>query len=145
MTHEAKIAVIKGDGIGQDVAQAALDIVQAATDKVGDCKLAFEETFAGAGYFEETGHDIELGGEEKVGLSDAIFLGAIGLPSVRHEDGTEISPHLRLRDRYELYAGVRPVKAYPNAPQRLKDPRAAMIDLVILRIDRGSFLLCGRP
>ena len=32
-----------------------------------------------------------------------------------------------------LYAGVRPVKAYPNAPQRLADERAAGIDLVILR------------
>ncbi|NNL18861.1 MAG: isocitrate/isopropylmalate dehydrogenase family protein, partial [Boseongicola sp.] len=32
-----------------------------------------------------------------------------------------------------LYAGVRPVKAYPNAPQRLADPRAAGIDLIILR------------
>ncbi|MEM7378287.1 MAG: isocitrate/isopropylmalate family dehydrogenase, partial [Pseudomonadota bacterium] len=37
------------------------------------------------------------------------------------------------RDRFGLYAGVRPVKAYPNAPQRLADPRAADIDLVILR------------
>jgi 3-isopropylmalate dehydrogenase len=52
---------------------------------------------------------------------------------VRHADGTEISPHLRLRDRFGLYAGVRPVKAYPNAPQRLADPRAAGIDMVILR------------
>ena len=61
------------------------------------------------------------------------FLGAIGLPDIRYEDGTEISPHLRLRDIYQLYAGVRPVRAYPNAPQRLADPRAQEIDLVILR------------
>jgi len=38
-----------------------------------------------------------------------------------------------LRDRFGLYAGVRPVRAYPNAPQRLADPRAAGIDMVILR------------
>ena len=72
-------------------------------------------------------------GETRATAADAIFLGAIGLPSVRHEDGTEISPHLRLRDRYQLYAGVRPVRAYPNAPQRLADERAAGLDFVIIR------------
>ena len=95
--------------------------------------LTYNEIRAGAGYFQETGQDIEPGGEERAGEADAIFLGAIGLPSVRHADGTEISPHLRLRDRFGLYAGVRPVKAYPNAPQRLADPRAAGIDMIILR------------
>jgi 3-isopropylmalate dehydrogenase len=73
------------------------------------------------------------GAEEAAASADAIFLGAIGLPEVRHDDGTEISPHLRLRENLQLYAGVRPVRAYPNAPQRLADPRAAEIDLVILR------------
>ena len=83
--------------------------------------------------YEKTGLDIEPGGEERAGEADAMLLGAIGLPSVRHKDGTEISPHLRLRDRYGLYAGVRPIKAYANAPQRLADSRAAKLDLVILR------------
>ena len=92
-----------------------------------------DEIAAGAGYFAKTGRDIEDDGEERAGSADAIFLGAIGLPSIRHDDGTEISPHLRLRDRFGLYAGVRPVKAYPNAPQRLADPRAANIDMIILR------------
>ncbi|MEM9578109.1 MAG: isocitrate/isopropylmalate family dehydrogenase [Pseudomonadota bacterium] len=133
MTHQAQVALIKGDGIGQDVAEATLAIVHAATKRIGGCALAVEETQAGAGYYQETGRDIEPGGEEKVGQADAIFLGAIGLPSVRHKDGTEVSPHLRLRDQFGLYAGVRPVKAYPNAPQRLADPRARAIDLVILR------------
>ncbi|MEM6311052.1 MAG: isocitrate/isopropylmalate family dehydrogenase [Pseudomonadota bacterium] len=133
MTQDAKIAVIKGDGIGVDVTDAALDVARAAVKRVGGCRLVFEETKAGAGYFAETGQDIEPGGEHKVGQADAIFLGAIGLPAIRHADGTEISPHLRLRDKYGLYAGVRPVRAYPNAPQKLADPRAADIDLIILR------------
>ena len=130
--HKAHIALIKGDGIGIDVSEAAIAAAKAALARTGGT-LTITETQAGAGYFAETGRDIEPGGEEAVGQADAIFLGAIGLPSVRQPDGTEISPHLRLRDRYGLYAGVRPVKAYPNAPQRLADPRAAQIDIVILR------------
>ena len=128
----AQIALIKGDGIGVDVSEAAMSVAVAAAAKVGITLTTFEIS-AGAGYFRDTGNDIEPGGEKRAGQADAIFLGAIGLPSVRAQDGTEISPHLRLRDRYGLYAGVRPVKAYPNAPQRLADPRAAGIDMVILR------------
>lgn len=133
MTSKAEIAVIPGDGIGIDVTNATLHIVERALSRVGQKMPTLTNITAGAGLFAETGHDIEPGGEERAGEADAMFLGAIGLPSVRHSDGTEISPHLRLRDRFELYAGVRPVRAYPNAPQRLADPRAAGIDMVILR------------
>jgi len=128
-----QIAMIRGDGIGVDVADATRAVVDAAVARAKCPALQYNDIHAGAGYFRETGRDIEDGGEDRAGKADAIFLGAIGLPSVRHADGTEISPHLRLRDRFQLYAGVRPVKAYPNAPQRLADPRAAGIDMVILR------------
>ena len=133
MSLSAKIALIHGDGIGIDVTKATILVVDAAVLRAGNCGVSYDEIKAGAGYFSETGMDIEPGGEERAGAADAIFLGAIGLPSVRHKNGTEISPHLRLRDRYGLYAGVRPVKAYPNTPQRLADPLAANIDMVILR------------
>ncbi|WP_037545183.1 isocitrate/isopropylmalate dehydrogenase family protein [Stappia stellulata] len=133
MTEKLRIALIPGDGIGVDVSKAAMAVVDAAMTKAGATPLTYETIQAGAGYFQETGQDIEPGGEKRAGELDAIFLGAIGLPAVRHADGTEIAPHLRLRDLFGLYAGVRPVKAYPNAPQRLADPRAAGIDMVILR------------
>lgn len=128
-----RIALIKGDGIGVDVAEAAMAVVEAALAKVGMPAPAMDEIDAGAAYYRETGRDIAADAEDRAARADAIFLGAIGLPSVRYSDGTEISPHLRLRDRFGLYAGVRPVRAYPNAPQRLADPRAAGIDLIILR------------
>ncbi|WP_417455185.1 isocitrate/isopropylmalate dehydrogenase family protein [Kiloniella sp.] len=128
-----QIATIKGDGIGVDVTEATLAIINAAQQRVEGFSLEYNYISAGAGYYKETGSDIETGGEEAAGNADAIFLGAIGLPSIRYDDGTEISPHLRLRDRFQLYAGVRPIKAYPNAPQRLADPKAADIDMIILR------------
>jgi 3-isopropylmalate dehydrogenase len=129
----SEVAVIRGDGIGIDVTDATLAVIEAARAASGGFTLEYREILAGAGYYSNTGRDIESGGERAAGECDAIFLGAIGLPAIRYEDGTEISPHLRLRDIYGLYAGVRPVKAYPNAPQRLADERARGIDLVILR------------
>jgi 3-isopropylmalate dehydrogenase len=129
----ARIALIPGDGIGKDVSDAARAVAERAVARAGAPALHWETLHAGAAYFAETGRDFEAGGEARAGEADAIFLGAIGLPSIRHENGTEISPHLRLREMFGLYAGVRPVKAYPNTPRRLADPRAAEIDLVILR------------
>ena len=128
-----KIAVIKGDGIGVDVTDSALSLLEQALRLCNARPMKIDNIEAGAGYFQKTGIDIEPDGEERAGNADAIFLGAIGLPSIRYEDGTEISPHLRLRDKFGLYAGVRPVKAYANAPQRLADERAASLDMVILR------------
>lgn len=133
MGNDYQIAVIRGDGIGVDVTDAALATMEAATQVTGGFSLSYREIDAGAAYFTETGRDIAPDGEHAAGQADAIMLGAIGWPSVRHTDGTEITPHLRLREIFQLYAGVRPIKAYPNGPRLLADPRAAGIDLIILR------------
>ncbi len=130
---DLQIAVIRGDGIGADVTDATLAVIETAGRRAGGLSLHYEELPAGAAFFRDTGLDIVAGGEARAAAADAIFLGAIGLPDVRHPDGTEISPHLRLREELQLYAGVRPVKAYPNVPRRLADPRAESIDLVVLR------------
>lgn len=133
MSKVLRIATVKGDGIGADVIASAIAVVEAAQRRIGEFEIRFEDHLAGAAYFRETGRDISPEAERAVDEHDAIFLGAIGLPEVRHEDGTEITPHLRLREQFQLYAGVRPVKAYANMPRRLADPRAAEIDLIILR------------
>jgi 3-isopropylmalate dehydrogenase len=62
-----------------------------------------------------------------------MLFGAMGWPSIRYPDGTEIAPQLDLRFRLELYAGVRPVRAIPGIPLPLADPRAKDIDLVVVR------------
>ncbi len=127
------VAVIEGDGIGPDVVGATCAVIEAAQKRIGGFSLAYQHHDAGAGYFAEHGQDMAPGAEEAVTKADAILLGAIGLPHIRQADGTEIAPHLRLRESMQLYAGVRPVKAYPNAPQKLADPRAAGIDFIVLR------------
>ena len=55
--------------------------------------------------------------------ADTILLGAMGLQNVRFPNGTEIAPHLKIRTELGLFAGMRPVRAYPITPQRLSDPR----------------------
>ena len=128
-----QIATMPGDGIGKDIIKSAMSVVDLTSEIVGGYKCEWEIIKAGAEYFEMTGNDVEPGGEDKADRSDSIFLGAIGLPTVRHDDGTEICPHLRFRENFGLYAGVRPVKAYPNITNRLSNKLSSKIDLVILR------------
>jgi 3-isopropylmalate dehydrogenase len=69
----------------------------------------------------------------------------MGLPEVRLPDGREIAPQLDLRERLELFAGVRPIRLLPGVRGALADPRAAGIDLVILREQtEGLFARRGR-
>jgi len=133
VNKDFRIALIKGDGIGIDVIDGTLDVIGRVSERVGGYALRYEEIEAGAALYERVGFDIEPGGEEHAAECDAILLGAIGLPAIRMKDGTEISPHLRLRENLQLYAGMRPIKAYPNSPRRLADPRSASIDLIVLR------------
>ena len=132
MSETFNIATFKGDGIGPDVINSAIEIIEKASNAVGGLNFEWNFIKAGAGYYKETGKDVEDDGEKKAEQSDAIFLGAIGLPSIRKDDGTEIAPHLRFREVFNLYAGVRPVKAYKNTPQRLSNKNAEKIDLVVL-------------
>ena len=133
MNETFNIATFKGDGIGPDVINSAIEIIEKASNAVGGLNFEWNFIKAGAAYYKETGKDVEDDGEKKAEQSDAIFLGAIGLPSIRKDDGTEIAPHLRFREVFNLYAGVRPVKAYKNTPQRLSNKNAEKIDLVVLR------------
>jgi len=139
------IAVVAGDGIGPEVIGSAREVIEAARARVGGFSLAYQELPAGAAHYRDTGEDMSEAAFEAAGSAHAILLGAIGLPSIRYPDGTEIAPHLRMRDVYGLYAGVRPAKAYPNIAPRLADPRAADIDLVVLREStEGLFYSHGR-
>ena len=143
--HDFRIAVIPGDGIGIEIMTSCLEVLDALEKKHGGFRLIRENIDAGAKYFKETGVDISDEAFRKTGEADAILLGAIGLPEIRHEDGTEITPHLRMRTAYNLIAGLRPVKAFPNMPIPLKDERAQDIDLVIVREStEGLFASLGK-
>jgi 3-isopropylmalate dehydrogenase len=142
---ELCIAVMPGDGIGHEVMDACLAVLDKTQRLVGGYALSYVPLRAGADYYRETGTDIADETFAELDRVDAILLGAMGLPNVRYPDGTEISPHLKMRDAFGLFAGVRPVKAYPNTPRRLADERATLIDFVVLREStEGLFYSRGR-
>lgn len=142
---EFSIAVFPGDGIGEEIMSACINVLDKLENVVGGFRLKHEILSAGAQHYSQFGRDISDNSLEKARDADAILLGAMGLPQVRYPDGTEISPHLKMRKIFDLYAGIRPVKAFPNVPGPLADARAKKIDLIVLREStEGLFASAGK-
>ncbi len=132
-SNEFRIAVLPGDGIGIEVMDVCLEVLDMLAGRTGAFELKVERLPAGAGHFRDTGTALPEKTLSAARAADAILFGAMGLPEVRTAEGTEIQPQLDLRVALDLYAGVRPIKAIAGAPTPLADPRAAEIDLIIVR------------
>lgn len=133
VTSEASvnIAVLPGDGIGPEVMQPTIELLKLAT--AAHLELNFINLRAGAGYYQETGESLPRETMDAARAADAILLGAMGMPSIRYSDGTEIAPQLELREALNLYAGVRPIRTIKGLPTPLADPRAQELDIVLIR------------
>ena len=132
MTTDFRIVVLPGDGIGVEVMDACLALLEPVQRKAA-FRLAYEPHPGGAAAYRDTGIAFSDAAMRACERADAILFGSMGLPDVRHPDGTEIAPQLDLRKHLELYAGVRPIRAIPGVPLPLADPRAKDIDLVLVR------------
>ncbi len=109
--HEFRIAVFPGDGIGREVMAPCLTLLDIAVARAGGFRLAFDVHEAGAELYRRTGVAMPDTALRAAESADAILLGAMGLPSVRYPDGTEVQPHLDLRDAIRSLCGRAAVPA----------------------------------
>jgi 3-isopropylmalate dehydrogenase len=128
-----RVCVLPGDGIGCEVIEPCLEVLNAAARRTGGFKLSFGEHRAGAFAYRDLGTALPKETLDAARAADAILLGAMGWPEIRYADGTEIAPQLDLRVELDLYAGVRPVRVLPGMPNVLTDPRAHNLDFVLIR------------
>ena len=127
------IAVLAGDGIGQEVTPLCCTLLEQLAVDYDSFSLNFQRLDAGAGCYQRTGDALPTETLQQSRHADAILLGAMGLPSVRYPDGTEIAPQLDLRFDMQLYAGVRPVKPFAGLPLPLANRARNQIDFVLIR------------
>jgi len=127
------IAVLPGDGIGVDVTREAVRVLEAVTHSLAAVKFAFHEYEVGAAEYLRSGTPLPSEALDACGRADAVLLGAMGLPSVRWPDGKEMTPQIDLREKFQLYCGLRPIRLYHEHDTPLKRYRAGEIDFVILR------------
>ena len=127
-----KIAVIAGDGIGPEVCEAGKQVMQAAAEKDGRIAFAFTDFPWGCTYYKETGRMMPEDGLNILKDFDAILLGAVGRPDVPDHISLR-GLLLAIRQGFDQYVNLRPVKLLEGAPCPLKDAKRKDIDMIYVR------------
>ena len=129
MTH--KIALIPGDGIGQEVVDEGVRALDALSSKFG-FEMEYTQFDYSCDRYLKTGAMMPEDGIERLKAFDAILLGAVGDYSV--PDHISLWGLLiPIRRQLQLYANVRPVKLLPGIKTPLANRTPEEIDFVIVR------------
>lgn len=139
------IVILPGDGIGPEIVDATLEVLETLQNLSRRFALIYEFHQAGAGCYRKTGKTITDEALEAFQRTNATLKGPVGLPEVRRADGTEAGLlGGELRVRFDLFANLRPIRMYPNVTSPLKDDAADRIDYVIVRENcEGLYLSRG--
>ena len=111
-----KIAVLEGDGIGPEVMQEALKLLDVISNK-NNIKFDCVKGLVGATAIDKEGHPFPESTKTLCNDSDAILFGAIGDPKYDNDPKAKIRPEdglLEMRKFLGLYANVRPVITYDS-------------------------------
>lgn len=128
------IVVLKGDGIGPEIIDATLRVLEAVQKRDAGFQLNFQFHPAGAEHYRKTGTNLSQDAFTACQQADAILKGPMGLPEVRQADGTEAGLLGGvLRKGLDLYANIRPIRLFPEVATALAGKRAEDIDYVIVR------------
>ena len=125
-----KIAVIAGDGIGKEVIPAGMAAIQAAV-RGTDVSIAFTELPWGCEHYLAHGRMMADDGFERLDAYDAIYLGAIGAPGV--PDGISAAMILAIRQRFDQYVNLRPMRLLDGIASPLANRTRADIDMICVR------------
>src|SRR5207302_7053867 len=119
-----------GDGIGREVIPAGIGALAAAAAGT-DLTLAFTEFPWGCEFYKSHGRMLDENGFERLATFDAIYLGAIGAPGV--PDGISAALILAIRQRFDQYVNLRPMRLLPGLSSPLAQRAAGDIDMICVR------------
>jgi 3-isopropylmalate dehydrogenase len=114
-----KISLITGDGIGPELSESAISVLNTIHDKF-DLKFEILKLVAGDEALEKTGKALPDDVVETIKQSDVCLKAPVG------ESAADVI--VVLRRMLDLYANIRPSKSYPHMPALRDD-----IDMVIVR------------
>lgn len=127
-----KIAVIAGDGIGPEVIQEGVKVL----NKVAELDKSFQFNYTyfpwGCEFYAKNGKMMDDDGIEKLKEFDAIYLGAVGFPGVPdHISLWDLL--LAIRKSFDQYVNIRPVKLLKGAHLPLVDVKREDVDMLFIR------------
>jgi len=124
-----KIALVPGDGVGQEVVEAARKVLEAVAQK-GEVQFEFTEYMAGKVAYDKTKDPLPAETLDGMGRADATLMGALSTGLVPPP-----SPMGRLRKELDLYADVRPIESHPGVWCLREN-----LNLIVVRENTQGFL-----
>jgi tartrate dehydrogenase/decarboxylase / D-malate dehydrogenase len=127
-----RIAAIPGDGIGQEVIAAGLEVLDALQARVPDLRLAVEAFDWGSDHFRRHGRMMPDDGLDRLRPFDAIYFGAVGAPDIP-DDVTLWGLRLAICQGFDQYANVRPARLLPGVTSPLRGIQPGDLDWIVVR------------
>ena len=137
-TSPVRIAVIAGDGIGQEVMPEGLRALDAAARRFGIAWHPDTFDFANCDYYARHGQMMPDDWKERIGGHDAIFFGAVGWPATVPDHVSLWGSLLKFRREFDQYVNLRPARLMPGIRSPLVDRQGqplapGAIDMLIVR------------
>ena len=126
-----EIAVIRGDGIGPEVVQEGIKVLDAAQARFG-VEFAYTEFLWGSAYYFEHGRMMDANALGSLRGFDAILFGAVGHPDIQ-DHVTLNGLLLPMRRGFDQYVCQRPSILLPGVTSPLRGMESGDIDMVVIR------------
>jgi len=127
-----RIAVLPGDGIGQEVIAAGLEVLGALQARQPDLALEVESFDWGSEHYRRTGRMMPEAGLDQLKGCDAIYFGAVGAPDIP-DDVTLWGLRLAICQGFDQYANVRPARLLPGVTSPLRGVEPGDLDWIVVR------------
>ena len=127
------IAAIPADGIGPEVIDAGIQVLQALAARDGGFACDITTYDWGSDYYKAHGRMMPEDGLDSLKAHDAIFFGAVGAPDVP-DHITLWGLRLPICQGFDQYANVRPTRILPGISAPLKDKGPGDLDLSLIHI-----------
>ncbi|MEG0815332.1 MAG: 3-isopropylmalate dehydrogenase [Mucinivorans sp.] len=132
-----KIALLKGDGIGPEVVNEAVKVLDTVAATFGHT-IAYTQALTGAAAIDACGEPYPDSTHKICSESDAVLFGAVGDPRFDNDPTAKVRPEqglLKMRKALGLFANLRPLTIYQGLEDRspLKAERTAGVDCMFVR------------
>jgi tartrate dehydrogenase/decarboxylase/D-malate dehydrogenase len=127
-----KVAAIPGDGIGQEVIAAGLEVLRVLQTREPGLELEVESFDWGSAFYRTHGRMMPEDGLERLKGFDAIYFGAVGAPDIP-DDVTLWGLRLAICQGFDQYANVRPARLLPGVNGPLREVGPGDLDWVVVR------------